>query len=294
LGSSWHPWVLHGSFSLPIQEDETALVLHALWNYYEATKDKVFIKSLYPKLIKPMGNFLANYRYENGLPKESYDLWEERRAIFTFTTAATLAGLIAADKLGHLVVDKKFCSTCNIGFEAIKNAKVSYLYNTEKEYFRRSVNFEGEDIVYDDAMDASVFAITEFGVFDANDDKVVKTMTKMKEWLSVKTDVGGIARYHDDPYMQQTNDLGKVPGNPWFICTLWYAKWVIKKAKKKSELKEALEILNWVVDHALPTGLLPEQLDPFTGEALSVSPLTWSHAEFVDTMTDYVNKVKKL
>ncbi len=294
VGSSWHPWVLHGNFSLPIQEDETALVLVALRKYYEATKDKKFIKQMYAGLIKPMGEFLAKYRHENGLPKESFDLWEERRGIFTFTTAATLAGLISADFLGHIVMDKKFCESCNIGYEAIKHAKISYLYNEEKEYFRRSVSFEGEHIVYDDAMDASVFAITEFDVFDANEEKVVKTMNKMKEWLSVKTPIGGIARYNDDHYMQQTKDLEKVPGNPWFICTLWYAKWIIKKAKKKSELKEALEILQWCVDHSFPTGILPEQIHPFTGEALSVSPLTWSHAEFVDTATDYVNKIKKL
>ena len=294
LGSSWHPWVLNGNVSLPIQEDETALVLHALWKYYEKTNDIWFIKELYPKLIKPMGEFLAKYRYDNGLPKESYDLWEERRAIFTFTTAATLAGLQSADRLGHLVMDKKFCKHCNIGFEAIKEAKVKYLYNSEGGYFRRSVSFEGDEIVFDDAMDASVFAITEFGVFDVEDEKVISTMEKMKAWLSVKTGVGGLARYYNDRYFQQTEDLENVPGNPWFICSLWYAKYVIRKAKIKSELTEALDILNWVKDHALPTGLLPEQLHPYTGEPLSVSPLTWSHAEFVDAMTDYVEKLNKL
>ena len=29
--SSWHPWVLNGARVLPIQEDETALVVWALW-----------------------------------------------------------------------------------------------------------------------------------------------------------------------------------------------------------------------------------------------------------------------
>ena len=46
LGSSWHPWVLHGDFSLPIQEDETALVLHALWEYYRESQDKKFNPTL--------------------------------------------------------------------------------------------------------------------------------------------------------------------------------------------------------------------------------------------------------
>jgi GH15 family glucan-1,4-alpha-glucosidase len=49
-----------------------------------------------------------------------------------------------------------------------------------------------------------------------------------------------------------------------------------------------------VADHALPTGIFPEQIHPHTGEPLSVSSLKWSHAEFVDTLTDYVEKLERL
>jgi GH15 family glucan-1,4-alpha-glucosidase len=85
-----------------------------------------------------------------------------------------------------------------------------------------------------------------------------------------------------------------IPGNPWFICSCWYAKYLIRKAASKEEMEEPLEILNWVMDHAQPTGLLAEQVHPISGEGLSVCPLTWSHAEFIDAMTDYVNKLEKL
>ncbi len=294
LGSSWHPWILDGKPSLPIQEDETALVLHALWTYYEHTRDKWFIKRLYPKLIKPMGEFLAGYRYKNGLPMESYDLWEERRGIFTFTTAAVIAGLSAADKLGHVFADKTFCKKCTAGHDAVREAMITYLYNNEKGYFRRSVTLDHGEPHYDEAMDSSAYALSAFDVFAADDERLVSTMQNMKEWLWVKTDVGGLARYYQDRYYRVSDDFDKVPGNPWFICTLWYAKWLIKRAERKEELKEALALIDWVADHALSTGVLAEQVHPFTGEPLSVSPLTWSHAEFVDTITDYVKKLKRL
>ena len=42
-------------------------------------------------------------------------------------------------------------------------------------------------------------------------------------------------------------------------------------------------MIDWVATHALQGGLLSEQLDPHTGAPLSVSPLTWSHAELVLT-----------
>jgi hypothetical protein len=44
----------------------------------------------------------------------------------------------------------------------------------------------------------------------------------------------------------------------------------------------------------LPSGVLAEQVHPFTNQPLSVSPLTWSHAAFVATVLEYVNKLKMI
>ena len=35
VASSWHPWLKDEKSQLPIQEDETALVIWALWNHYQ-------------------------------------------------------------------------------------------------------------------------------------------------------------------------------------------------------------------------------------------------------------------
>ena len=51
LGSSWHPWTdAAGRPQLPIQEDETALVIWALWEHYRRYKDVEFIR---PALLAP-------------------------------------------------------------------------------------------------------------------------------------------------------------------------------------------------------------------------------------------------
>jgi GH15 family glucan-1,4-alpha-glucosidase len=44
--SSWHPWVLKGAQVLPIQEDETALVLWALWRHYYRYRDIDMVRAL--------------------------------------------------------------------------------------------------------------------------------------------------------------------------------------------------------------------------------------------------------
>ena len=103
-------------------------------------------------------------------------------------------------------------------------------------------------------------------------------MKTLRNRLWIDNDRGGMARYDRDLY-HRVND--KYPGNPWFICTLWYADYLTGLARTEEDLAESIAILPWVADHALPSGVLAEQVNPDTGAPLSVSPLTWSHATYV-------------
>jgi glucoamylase len=130
-----------------------------------------------------------------------------------------------------------------------------------------------------------------FGAYDVNDQKVTDTMQQVYEKLWCKTDVGGMARYEKDPYYRASD---KVPGNPWFVTTLWLAQYYIALAKTKAELDKAINIMEWVAAHALPSGVLAEQVNPYTNEPISVSPLTWSHATFVIVVHEYLQKLLEL
>jgi len=124
---------------------------------------------------------------------------------------------------------------------------------------------------------------------------VESTMQAVYDRLWIKTSVGGLARYERDAYHQvDGNDPQRVPGNPWFICTLWWSQYLIVRTRSGDELEEALRILEWVADHALPSGVLAEQVNPHTGEPLSVSPLTWSHASFILATLEYLEKHRSL
>ncbi|MDD3246161.1 MAG: glycoside hydrolase family 15 protein [Methanosarcina sp.] len=293
LGSSWHPWIEYGQPALPIQEDETALVIHALWKYYEATGDLEFIKELHEPLIEKAVFFMDGYSYPNNIPVESYDLWEERRGIFTFTASAVYRGLLSGEELGHVLKDDKICSICHVRYSKLRQALINELYDSERGVFPRGIRYEDHDTdrkIIDRTVDSSVYGIFEFDLLPADDPRVVRTMQNLEEklWVPGK---GGMARYENDTY-HRTADL--VTGNPWIICTLWLAKWYIAKAKEIRDLEKALELINWVADCSLETGIMPEQVHPFTEESLSVAPLTWSHAEFVDTITRYQEKKAQL
>jgi GH15 family glucan-1,4-alpha-glucosidase len=105
----------------------------------------------------------------------------------------------------------------------------------------------------------------------------------------VQTDIGGLARYENDYYHQvEKTDTKRVPGNPWFICTLWMARYHVMRARSTEELSKARQLLEWAADRAFTSGVMAEQLDPYTGEPLSVSPLTWSHAAYVRAVREYM------
>ena len=119
-------------------------------------------------------------------------------------------------------------------------------------------------------------------------------MKAIEDRLTIKTKVGGVARYEDDYYHQVSQDTDNIPGNPWFICTLWMADYQIAKATTTEEVRQAAKYLEWVADRALPSGCLAEQVHPETNAPLSVSPLTWSHATVVATLVGYLNKLEAI
>jgi glucoamylase len=296
LASSWLPWDLNGEKQLPIQEDETALVLWALWEHFSRYGDVSFIKPLYRSLICPLADFMVSFRDEKtGLPLPSYDLWEERRGILSWTVATTWGGLTAAAHFAEVFGEVERSKSYHKVAAEIKAGVEKYLWQPKLKRFARMMN-RNEDGGWqvDDTIDASLVGLWQFGMFKPDDEKIMTTMKAIRQQLWVKTNVGGVARYTDDHYHQVSQDIANVPGNPWFICTLWLAEWFALTAKNKADLKPAMEIIEWVALHALPSGILAEQVDPYTDQPLSVSPLTWSHAAYVSTVLTYLQRKRYL
>jgi GH15 family glucan-1,4-alpha-glucosidase len=292
-GSSWQAWIdENGQPQLPIQEDETALVVYSLWQHYLSFGDIEFTAPHFHSLVVPAGDFMASYRDEKmHLPCPSYDLWEERRGVLSYTTATVYAGLDAAANFAQLFGEKALEAKYRQAAQEIKEGALHYLWDEERGHFLRMITVDKDGTIHKDAtLDSSLCGLFQFGMFAPDDREMVQTMQKLEETLWVKTPVGGMARYENDYYQQVTRDLGQAQGNPWFICTLWLAQYRIAHAHSLDELRQALPLLEWARARVLPSGVMAEQVNPFTDEPLSVSPLTWSHAEFVLTTRWYVGK----
>src|SRR5579859_7283784 len=296
-GSSWLPWVDgHGVRTLPIQEDETGLVLWALWQHYRIHRNLDFIVGLYSTLVVPAADWMVEYVDDrNGLIKPSWDLWEERWGVHAFTVGAVWAGLDAARNFAELFGDAAAYVRYRDAAGKLREATDTHLYGAELGRFVRRVNIEEDGTqTIDMVLDSAIMGLWRFGMYSPDDHRNVQTMNAIADQLSNKAAAGGIARYANDYYFKVEPDVKKVPGNPWFMCTLWLAQWYIATAKSTHDLKPARDIINWVVTHQMPAGLLSEQLDPNTGAPLSVSPLTWSHAEFIVTVDEFCRKSNRL
>lgn len=143
VGSSWHPWYCDGEIQIPIQEDETALVIYALEQHYYKFYDIEFVQEMYEPLIHKAGNFLANFVDEKtDLPLPSYDLWERERGVFAYSAATVYAGLKASANLckilGHFNHAKRYA----FASEKIRQSILEYLYDPELGRFLKAINID--------------------------------------------------------------------------------------------------------------------------------------------------------
>jgi len=291
--SNWHAWLQDGKVVLPIQEDSTALVVWSLWVHFECAKDIEFIKPLYKSLIIKSADFLVRHRDpETCLPIASYDLWEERYGVHTFTVAAVIAGLKAAANFARTFQDETLTSKYETAAVQMKEALTKYLYHPKLKRYARSGHRTSTGYELDEVLDVSLAGLVSMEALEPNDPKVAQTMEAIRKHLWVKTPVGGCARYQDDHYQTALDNSEKIPGNPWYIATLWLGEHFIAQAQNAEQVHEALPYLEWCAKNALPSGILAEQIHPTDASPLSVSPLTWSHSAFVWTVLRYVEKLK--
>ena len=172
----------------------------------------------------------------------------------------------------------------------MKEGLAKHLYDEGLKRYARSGYRKGKGYEPDKAIDISLLGLTKLGVIPPKDPRILETVKIIRLQLWVKTPIGGCARYQNDCYQLEEDGPKDIPGNPWFISTLWLGEYYIARAENLQELHEAMPYLEWCAKNALPSGVLAEQAYPMTGYPLSVSPLTWSHSTFVWAVLQYMGR----
>ena len=202
---------------------------------------------------------------------------------------AVFGGLTAASLFCTVFGDEERADRYRRVAAEIRDAASAHLWRPELNRFSRLLQ-RGPDgnLIIDPVCDASLWGLFAFGLYSPDDPRLIATMQTLREKLWIAGEFGGMARYQNDGYYRTDP---KITGNPWIICTLWLAQYLIQRENSEEDLQEAIRIITLVAQRALPSGVLPEQHNPQTGEHLSVSPLTWSHATFLTTIQELMRRL---
>jgi glucoamylase len=275
-----------------MQVDETGTLIWGMLKHYEVTKNKEFLTKVWNTVEKGVEFLIRFIDPETGLPKPSYDLWEERVGEHTYSCAAVCGGIKAGARIAEILdIPNEIVHKWNEVADNIKKAIETKLWKEDANRFIRSVrtklnpwgsepsqnttvikvNPKGYswDVTLEDwTVDASLLGVAiPYEVFDIYDKRVASTVEAIEKVLTVSP-VGGIKRYERDNY---------IGGNPWIVTTLWVALYHIETGS----IEKAKSYFEWAVRSCTNLGLLPEQVSIDTGEPCWVIPLTWSHAMFV-------------
>ncbi len=286
LGSSWHPYIQDGVVAPPIQEDETALVLFVFTQFYQMHPDDKLLKDFYEPFVKPMADFLAGYVDEfTGLPKPSYDLWEQVFLTTTYTTAVVYAALLAASDLAAEAHDSKNAVSWRASAEDILRAAHKHLYNHDRKVFYKGLIVKNGEVQKDATIDtSSIFGAFLFGLFEPTSDELTSSIATLKATFGIEAGALGLPRYENDDYRRTHSEI---TGNLWFITSLWLAQYDLEAGHTDA----AMAIIDWAQSHALSTGMMAEQFDPVTSEVISPAPLAWTQAEYLSTLLDTITEI---
>ena len=294
---SWQQRHYHDGQLAPswgLQIDEGASILWGMWQHYIVNEDLEFANRVWPAVFKG-AQFLESFiDPATGLPKPSVDLWEEREASHTYSSAAVYGGLTAAAGFAKLAGEQQLQEQWNQSAAGIQAGIETYCFNDELQSFYRGIDlkvsaqkfntdtatgaegyivdldkgYQKHVMKHDPIIDISLLGISvPFNAVATDSDRMRATAAIVEKQLTVEG-VGGIKRYEDDHY---------IGGNPWILTTLWLAHYRFANG----EAAAARELMQWALNHRTETGLLPEQVDKNTGETAWVVPLTWSHAMFI-------------
>lgn len=278
IASTWHAWFLEGKEVLPIQIDQISWVLISISKHYKISKDIEFIEEIYEGLIKKNVHFLLNnIDIKTSLITPCYDIWEKEIGLFFYTNASVYEALILIKEFVRIFDEHHFYLELEAKIEKLKSGILNYFYDNKKNSFCRKVTIIDGDIERDFTPDGSLFYLTFFENLIQCHNSILKSVGENIAKLEVKTKVGGYARFENDMYHRLTRDKENIPGNPWIGSTILAGIYKLNIDDKIG----AKEILAHVMKSAKKSGILSEQLHPFTGEEISVAPYIPSHALFI-------------
>jgi GH15 family glucan-1,4-alpha-glucosidase len=226
-----------------------SIILSAAQIFWDARIPSIGSLNLYQKL-RPLGETALQMALTHDA-----SLWEyrERNAVFTYSAAMCWA---AAHRLS--LIAARVGAT---GDAAYWHEKAAALQQT---ILQRAITPEGwiSGILDGEMADASVLLLAQIGIISPASDPFRRTLEVIESRLLVN---GFVRRY------AEADDFG-VSDTAFIVCTFWY----IDALHAMGRQTEARELFANLLSKRNAAGLLPEDVDPRSGELWGNYPQTYS------------------
>lgn len=196
--------------------------------------------------------------------KPDNGIWEIRSAVIHHTHSKVMAW-VGLDRLIKLCTKYQWNDAPQGKFrdtsDAIRREVEEHGYNSALDSYTRELQ--------GDRVDASLLTLPLVDYCDAASGRMSSTVRMIRERLS-KSDM--IYRYQD------MNDGVSGDEGLFIVCNFW----LVENLAKAGRLGEATKLFETVVQHASPTGLLSEEIDPETLDLLGNYPQGFSHIGLIN------------
>ncbi len=203
-------------------------------------------------------------------------IWEIRGGPYHFVHSKFMCwvavdrGIKIAEKLGH----RKNLKRWRKAAQEIREDILTKGWNPERQAFTQHYGTT--------ALDASNLLMTFFDFLPISDERITSTIERTVEELSWN---GLLRRYRTD----ETDDgLSGTEG-----AFLWCSFWLVRSLLRMGRLEEAVALYERLVGYSNHLGLLPEMIDPSTGEALGNFPQALTHLGVIITGLELTSALKE-
>jgi GH15 family glucan-1,4-alpha-glucosidase len=195
-------------------------------------------------------------------------IWEVRSEgqVFTYSAAMCQVALDRAARIAHRLGFGARAASWGAAAERLRNTVLDGAWNEQAQTLTAHLG-EG------DSLDASLLALPLRRVIAADDPRMVATTAAVVQRLGAGD--GLLYRYrHEESPDGVAGDEGA-----FLLCSFW----LVDNLAQQGRLEEATELYASLCARASPLGLLPEQIDPSSGEFAGNFPQAFSHVGVISS-----------
>lgn len=240
------------------QNDSLGYLMDVIYNYYlffPGNLDE--IEEMWEIVRNIAKTVIAEWQ------NKDQSIWEFRNIEdhFVFSKVMCWVALDRTEKIAQLLNKDEYAKLIRVEADKIYRDICEKGWDEELQSFTQAYGNK--------QMDSSLLLIEQYGFIEANDERYIKTVRKIKEELLHE---GLMYRY------KNSDDFG-LPSSAFTICTFWMVRALFVVGEKS----DALGLFNQLLSYSNHLGLFSEDLDFETKRQLGNFPQAYSHLALINT-----------